>query len=53
MSRAIRQNNVTKIEQMITRDGIDVNVKLNKIVSIITTIMTMIIYILAVSILFS
>ena len=45
MHGAIRQNNVTKIEQMITKDGIDVNAKLNNIVSIITTIMTMIIYI--------
>ena len=40
---AIHQNNVTKIEQMITRDGIDVNAKLNELVSIITIIITMII----------
>ena len=45
MFYAIKHNNVTKIEQMITRDGFDVNAKLNELVSIITTIMTIIIYI--------
>ena len=37
MIDAIFENNVTKIEKMITGDGIDVNAKLNYIVSIITT----------------
>ena len=35
MREAIEQNNVGKIEQMITRDGIDVNAVI--LVSIITT----------------
>ena len=34
---AIYENNVTKIEKMITRDGIDVNAKFQYYVSIITT----------------
>ena len=37
MTDAIRENNVTKIEKMITGDGIDVNAKFQYYVSIITT----------------
>ena len=37
MWQAIYENNVTKIEKMITGDGIDVNAKFKYIVSIITT----------------
>ena len=37
MRDAITQNNVTKIEKMITGDGIDVNAKFQYTVSIITT----------------
>ena len=37
MYNAISQNNVTKIEKMITGDGIDVNAKFQYYVSIITT----------------
>ena len=37
MATAIIQNNVTKIEKMITTDGIDVNAKLNEIVSFIAS----------------
>ena len=37
MIDAIFQNNVTKIEKMITGDGIDVNAKFKYYVSITTT----------------
>ena len=37
MYYAISDNNVTKIEKMITGDGIDVNAKFQYYVSIITT----------------
>ena len=37
MLRAILENNVTKIEKVITGDGIDVSAKFKHYVSIITT----------------